>query len=515
MAQGHGLTADLTSLPELGDRLARDARGDARPAEDSLLSLLGDIEKTPPRPAAYLHTLERLRKPILLAQENLAKRFAGKPLPLDEAERAAAIRAIELWIAVLRGYRRLLSEAISGKHPDLMASLALLCQRTLACTRELVVAQYLARREIEGGHWRALHQAYAVAEANGVAASTVADVHHDTTPASAYVGTLLIHIAGPYALSTQEFVWLRHWVGHWADKALIVRDASPQGGYAVDLGGACGPQWMKSGAHSLRFLDLTGVSSSVRKRIRRLEEGVDPEALGLGADCTPKAAENLLKALGRAWFELPPVSAFLRAAAPSPTLLASGLASIHRALCEDSFQLAGKAGYSYGEADRLKTLQLAYQAGADWDSQVPGVENWERFEESPKEFRLRRKEPGARLAFRQLVALRPRGARQFILCELRSLSEGIDRTLTVAARPLPGIAKACTVKAADQGTRQSAHALMLPAGQGLPAVFLLPTGWYRSGREIEVRAGGQLSRVRLSALLDRGFDYERVQTSPL
>lgn len=513
MAHGHGLIADLTQLPELEDRQVEAARGDARPAEDSLLSLLGDIEKAPPRPAAYLHTLERLRKPILLAQENLAKRFAGKALPLGDAESGAAIRALELWIAVLRGYRRLLGEAIGGKHPDLKASLALLCQRALACTRELLVAQYLARREIEGGHWHALHQAYAIAEANGVTASAVADVHHETTPVSAYVEALLMQIAGPYELSTQEFVWLRRWVAHWADKAQLVRQAPQQGGYAVDLAGSCGPQWVKSGAHTLRFLDLTGVSSSVRKRLRRLEEGADPEVLGLGTDCTPKAAENLLRILGRAWFEPPPVSAFPRAAAPSPTLLASGFASIHRALCEDSFQLAGRTGYSYGEADRLKTLQLAYQAGADWDSQVPGVENWERFEESPKEFRLRRREPGARLAFRQLVALRPRGARQFILCELRSLSEGTDRTLTIAARPLPGIAKACTVKAMDSGTQPSAHALMLPAGQALPAVFLVPAGWYRNGRELEVRVGGHVSRVRLSALLDRGFDYERVQTS--
>jgi hypothetical protein len=499
----------------LEDRPAEAARGDARPAEDSLLSLLGDIEKAPPRPAAYLHTLERLRKPILLAQENLAKRFVGKPLPLDDVESAAAIRALDLWIAVLRGYRKLLGEAISGRHPDLRASLALLCQRALACTSELIVSKYLARREIEGGYWRSLHEAYAVAEANGVAASKVADVHHDATPTSAYVEPLLMYIAGPYGLSIQDFVWLRRWVVPWAEKAQLARQAPQQGGYAVDLAGLCGPQWMRPGAHTFRFLDLTGVSSSVKKRLRRLEEGVDPEALGLGRDCTPRAAENLLRALGHAWLEPPAAGVFPRAGAPSPTLLASGFASIHRALSENSFQVSGKVGYSYGEADRLKTLQLAYEAGANWESRLPGVENWERFEESPKEFRLRRKEPGARLAFRQLVALRPRGARQFILCELRSLCEGADRTLTIAARPLPGIPKTCTVKAMDSGTQQSAHALMLPAGQGLPAAFLLPTGWYRSGREIEVRVGGHASRVRLSALLDRGFDYERVQTSAL
>jgi cyclic-di-GMP-binding protein len=515
MPQSQTLSPDLSRLPELTDRKDREAPSDALPAEDSLLSLLGEIEQNPPRPAAYLHTLERLRKPILLAQENLAKRFADAPVPLSDAENAALIRAQDLWAAVARAYRRLLGEAIGGKHPELTASLALLCQRALACTGELMVAQYLARREIEGAYWHALHEAYAVAESHSVTASAVADVRHDATPASAYAEVLLMELANPYGLSTQEFVRVRRWTGHWADKAQFVRDAPPQGGYAVDMAGTCGPVWTSAGtsARSSRFLDLTEVSSSVKKRLRRLEEGVDPGELGLGHDCTPSVAENLLRTLGRAWLEPPAAArAFPRVGVTSPTLLASGFASIHRALSENSLGAAAtKASYSYGEADRLHTLQRAYEAGANWESRVPGLENWERFEESPKEFRLRRKEPGARLAFRQLVALRPRGARQFILCEVRSLSEDADHTLTIGARPLPGIAKTCTVKAMDPGI-PPAQALMLPGGQGLPAAFLLPAGWFRKGREIEVGAGGQVSRVRLSALLDHGFDYERVQT---
>lgn len=515
MAQSHILGAALPRLPE--SKGGEDpGRRDARPAEESLLSLLGEIEKAPPRPAAYLHTLERLRKPILLAQDNLAKRFADKPVPLGVEESAALIQALELWITVLRGYRRLLSEAISGKYPELKSSLALLCQRALACTGELMVTQYLARREIEGAHWRSLHETYAVAEANGVAASTVADIRNDTTPASAYAEALLVQLAAPYGLPMPEFLRVRRWAGQWADRAQVVREAPQQGGYAVDLGGVCGAAWTKafSGSRTLRFLDLAAVSSSVKKRLRRLEEGVEPEALGLGHDCTPRLAETLLKALGRAWLEPPMKSPFPRAGVTSPTMLASGFASIHRALSENFFEAsASKPGYSYGEADRLKTLQRAYEAGANWESRVPGLESWERFEESPKEFRLSRKEPGVRLGFRQLVALRSRGARQFILCEVHLLSESVDHTLTIGARPLPGIAKPCTVRALDSGAQRSTQALMLPAGQGLPTAFLLPTGWYQGGREIEVRAGGHVSRVRLSALLDRGFDYERVQTA--
>jgi len=56
-------------------------------------------------------------------------------------------------------------------------------------------------------------------------------------------------------------------------------------------------------------------------------------------------------------------------------------------------------------------------------------------------------------------------------------------------------------------------ALMLPVAQGLPPVLILPVGWYQSGREIALRVGDDVSRVRLSGLLARGFDYERIQVS--
>ena len=79
--------------------------------------------------------------------------------------------------------------------------------------------------------------------------------------------------------------------------------------------------------------------------------------------------------------------------------------------------------------------------------------------------------------------------------------------------PLPGFARTCTVLAADHQTQAPTEALLLPPGQGLPSVLLLPAGWYQRGREIEIREAGRASRVRLTALLERGFDYERVQTT--
>ncbi len=491
------------------------ASADTLPADRSLLKLLREIEDAPPRPVAYLHTLERLHKPILLAQEDLADGYADKPVPLDQSANAALARASELWAATLRGYRRLLAAALNGKHPELKMSLPLICQRALAGAGELFITRFLARREIEDALWRFVHETYSAAESHGLA-SAAAEQLVDTPPAVAYAETLLLQLANPCALSLREFGWVQRWVGQWAGKVQLVRRAPRQGGYAIDLAGHAGPLWMKAGADgdSLRYLDLAEVGSSIKKRMRRLEDGVEPAALGLGEDCTPRAAAEVLKTLGRAWLEPPAVREFARSGGALPTLLASGFSAVHRALGENSRPTpADRPGYSYGEADRLSTLRRAFDAGANWESSLPGLENWERFEESASGFRLRRKEPGASLAFRQLLALRPRGARQFVLCEVRSLTEGADRSLSICARPLPGFARTCTVQATDRQTQSPTEALLLPPGQGLPSVLLLPAGWYQNGREIEIREAGRVTRVRLTALLERGFDYERVQTS--
>ncbi len=510
----HSLSAALPQLDPQGVE-SRRAGGETLPADRSLLKLLREIEEAPPRPAAYLHTLERLWRPVRLAQEKLAEGYAAQSVPLDTDAGAALARAGELWAAVLRGYRRVLGAALSGAHSDVQAGLPLILQRALAGAGELIITRFVARREAEENLWRFAHEIYATAEARGLSAAP-AEPQSDTPLTAAYTQVLLLALACPYAFSQREFRWVRRWAAHWTGKVRLVKRAPQQGAYAVDLAGQAAPRWTRASAEgaNIRFLDLADIGHAIKKRLRRLEDGAAPETLGLGDDCPPHAAAEVLKALGRAWLEVPATRELGREPAPSPTLLASGFAAVHRALAENSRPgPASRPGYSYGEADRLHTLQRAFDDGASWESRPPGLENWERFEESPSGFRLRRSEAGASLALRQLLALRPRGARQFMLCEVRSICEHGDRAVSIRAQPLPGFARTCTVLASDQRTRVPAEALLLPPGQGLPSVLLLPAGWYQSGREIEIRDAGRTTRVRLTALLERGFDYERVQTS--
>ncbi|WP_175545591.1 hypothetical protein [Chitinimonas taiwanensis] len=42
------------------------------------------------------------------------------------------------------------------------------------------------------------------------------------------------------------------------------------------------------------------------------------------------------------------------------------------------------------------------------------------------------------------------------------------------------------------------------------ASLLLPTGWFKAGKIIEVHIEGQIKKARLEQLVDRGQDFERV-----
>ncbi|TMH85171.1 MAG: hypothetical protein E6H45_09700 [Betaproteobacteria bacterium] len=502
--------ADLTSCE---DWLARAALAGMPHACSALLALLEEIEAHPPRHSAYLQILERLRYPVMHAETEQARGFAGKPLPLGHDEAVAFVQANGLWAAMLRAYGRLLSAALNGKHPELEPSLPRLFQRVLACAGEVIGTCVLARHEFGADYWKLMHQAYAAAEARAIRSETVADLSVESSPMAAYVEALMLHLAQPHRLSHRELDWARKWVRHWAHKVVLSRDVPLQGGYAVDLAGASGPAWAKAaaGSSTLRFLDIARVATSISARIQRLEEGAEPSALGLGSHCTRFAAQDLLKTLQRAWFDPAPAHDFPRRASPSPMELVSGFAAIHHAIegTPVAKSTAGPSSYSYGEAERFHT----FLPSAERDAREQSLETWETLGESDEGFRLRRGTQGMRLAHRQLVALRPSGARQFILCHVDWLIEGPDQSLTIVARALKGEAKACAVRSSDRSAPQRSDALMLPVAPGLSPVLVLPTGWYRRAGELELELGNAIRRVTLSGVVERGFDYERVRVS--
>lgn len=497
------------------------ALSDARQACHNLVTLLEALEDAPPRQTQYLQILERLREPLLAAQEEQAKKFVSKPLPLGHLDSNAFVQSCDLWLALLRGYRRLLRSALKRGADEIRPSLPLLLERATEYTGELIITQLAARHEIGDWLWQGLHEAYGFAEARGLAEAPLAEagarVPSGSTCVAAYLRPLLLALANPYRLSQREFVWTRRWVYRWAHKVRL-GPAGPQG-YTVDLAGSAGAQWTASdaGGESLRFFDTSALLRSVKTRLRKFDQGAAPAELGLGRDCAQGPAVELLRYLSETWGQAPRARAFSRRAGAFNSQVVAGLADIHAAVAGGAkYREPNSWDYSRRDADQIHTFQRTLQTTGEALAQ-PAIEGWQTLDESAGGFRLRRRGIGARLAHRQLIAVRPSGASQFMLCEIRWLSQSADGALAVGAKGLPGIAQAVEIgpPAPDPIRRDPfVHAFALQTPGTSAATIVLPAGWYQSARALLLKVPGDCVRIRLNALLRRGYDYDHAEFSP-
>jgi hypothetical protein len=515
------VVADLKSCEAW---LARAALADARQACRELTGLLESLEEVSPSDSGFVEVLERLREPIVVAQAEHAKKFAGRPLPLKDFEIGAFEQVYDLWTTLGRAYKRLLRSAIEDHSPELAGKEALLAQRALDCVAELMMVHYRARRELEAELWQDLHQLYQTAETQGVTLTTVSAGHRSksvSTCAEVYVRTLLLALANPPGLAMRELAWTRRWASMWAYKVELVAAAEDAQGYAVDLAGNQPPTWIKADAatSTTRFLETANLRRSVRSRVKKLDSGVDPQTLGLGKDCVQPDVGRLLAQLARVWVDTPAPRQFTRRLVAARAELVSGLESIHVAISGKAFKNAAAGrhwDYSRRDAEQIHIYQGARASHDEEAATAFSAEKWETLDESANGFRIRRKGPGERLSLGQLVALRPAGARGFILSEVRWLMAGVDGSLTVGASALPGLARAVAVRPA--GTPNNApepyvQAFLLPNAAAQPGSLVMPSGWYQSSRELDVRDEEELMRVKLAGLAQRGYDYDRANFS--
>lgn len=425
------------------------------------------------------------------------------------------MQSCDLWLALLRGYRRLLRSALKRGADEIRSSLPLLLERATEYTGEIIITHLGARHEVGDWLWQGLHEAYGFAEARGMADAPVAEararVPSGSTCLAAFVRPLLLELANPYRLTQREFLWTRRWVHRWSHKLRLV-GAGPAG-FAVDLAGSSGAQWTAANprGESLRFLDTAALLHSVKTRLKKLGEGVAPAELGLGRDCAQSAAGELLQHLSEAWGQAPRASAFPRRAGVRNSQVVAGFADIHAALAGGAkFRELNSWDYSRRDADQIHVFQRTLQTTGEALAQ-PAIEGWETVDESASGFRLRRRGIGARVAHRQLIAVRPGGASHFMLCDIRWLRQASDGALSIGAGGLPGLAQAVEIgpPAPDPVRRDPfVHAFVLrPAGTPA-ATIVLPAGWYQSARTLLLKVPGDCLRIKLGALLGRGHDYD-------
>jgi len=495
-------------------------------AQAELVGELEVLNRFPTSAANRLGVMETLREAVNFVQIEQAKRFINRPLPMAEPEAGALADTLELWEQMRLGYQRCLELAQGGDAP-MRAQAGLIAQRLAAYSGLKMFHYYRAYREVPPGEWRALHEAYAQAERLGVAEEPVKDFLnrdvHDSSPRIAYARALLMGMASPNELTQRQLTFVAFLLERWASKLEVAREPVAEGEgqppLIADLAGDACPRRPQPGdpaAAEPRYLDTRKLAKSLRNRVGLLRRGESPAKLALGEDCVQPSCEQLLVYLFRQWCQAKPPRGAERRGSGATAQVCVEFEAVHRRFSGGGPRRPVEAKeMTQQQRDELETLGHLRAATQPEESGASEVEEWRIVDDSPQGLRIVRAGRGGarRYTHGQLLALRPGEAKGYLLGQVRWLMVAANGELHAGVKLMPGIAVATTARptALNEKDARPFPALSLgadPAARS-PASLVLPAASFKPKRMLEV-AGDKPLKVRLSEVLERGVDFERV-----
>jgi hypothetical protein len=494
-------------------------------AQHQLLAQLQEFNGYGTKAASRLATLEALREAVQFVEIEQARRFTNRALPMAEAESAVFDDTLALWEQMHLGYLRCLEAVVAGSEPGMAAQGGMACQRVLSYTGLKMFHYHRAYRQVPPSVWRELHEGYARAEALGVAEDAVKDYLNrdvnDTSPRIAYMRALLLGMANPNELSQRQLTFVAFLLERWAEKVEVSKDA-PEGeevpALVTDLESDLCPERDGPPAAEPRYLDARRLAKSLRNRIGLLRKGESPAKLALGEDCVQPSCEQLLVFLYRQWCQVKLPRAAERKRVSEIGQASQDMAAIHYYVSGRVFRQPGETKeLTAAQRDQIAAFGRVSTRDEDDYSVVHGflLEPWEIEDESTQGLKMVRRaaNPGKRYSHGQLVGVKPANSRNFILGQVRWLVQNDAGDLYAGIRLLPGLPAATAVRPVGLNVTGAKYvqALSLTAVASInaPPSLVLPSGWFKPKRVIEVYVEGHV-RVRLTGMIDRGSDYERV-----
>ena len=494
------------------------------PSQGRLLGALEELNGFTLAATERLKILEILREPVVFVQAEHSKKFSGKAVPLARQEREIFHNVCALWDALGTGYRHCLQALAGPGGGGLGNQGAMIVQRALWCTGQKIAEHFKAYLDVHAEDWTRLHRLYAYAGERGFDDQSVShplfkgDV--ETTPTETYVHALLLHMANPQEQTPRQQAIISRWLERWARTVSISAEAPADAGAAplsVDLAGSSGASREAKSGGTVRYLNVDDLGKSMRKRLALLRDGGSPESMGLGSDVPAAMATGMLAMLFHEWCENKPARGPARRSAPKTAEIATGIAAIHHFVTGLPFRQPGVAT-ELTKKQREEIATFGRASTRDEEAIVQGftLEQWTLEDESLAGFRLERPENGGggRFNHHQLVAVRPADARLFIIGEFRWLAVSENYALRAGVRMLPGVPQGVAIRStginAVAAGEKYVQAIALPAVAALhtPPTLIIPAGWYRPKRVIEVHSD-KTEQLLLTGVLERGSDYER------
>ena len=484
-------------------------------------------------PGERLAILELLRVAISDVQTDVAKRFAGRPLPLTPPEQAALDGTLVTWQALLAGYLRLI-DAAHADDPTLHKHRALVSQRALAVFADWQVDLLRGQELPDADYWRTLHRVFSLAEEMGVLVDDVHDAPRHgntaTTALGAYGESVLLYTASPFELPPRHLNWIARWSRRWGGKLGLAKTEPTVADdrsipLFVDLATDRPPSYHSQDGQAPRWLDTGALRKSIKGRIVLLEQGEQPSRLHLGEDCTQPAAGQLLNRVYMRWCKGGATRRQIRKAASGGCEFIVGLNAVHYYLSdrqpfnpptrdETVLRQQREEMETFGERARRKDDDYSDRQGFDIE-QWSVIDDWQLLDRSTGGLRLSRPlKGGVRVGTGQLVAVKLAGSAQFIVGGVRwALQDAVKAshaTLSIGVQLYPGVAQPMAVRATDvrDPFRQGLY-LPAVAAVGEPESLIVPAGTVRIGRAVEIVRGRESTACKLVKVLDRTTEYER------
>jgi hypothetical protein len=497
-------------------------------AHSKLLIQVNELNRFAMRASERLVLLEMLRETVEHVQNDYAKKLIAKPLLLSESEYMIFVSIVHLWQAMVTGYQRCLHDYLNGDKQVAQHG-ALLCQRCLLYSGLEIFEHLRTGYEFDLNLWHQLHSLFEFAESHNLHQTQVGDslntMQSFTNCCDIYLKTLLACDAHPAELTRSQLKLLDGWLTTWSAEihleryySVSVGDAHP---LAVDLSSTLGLQsatQLIDNEH-IRYLALVPLSKLLRVKMILLEQGVNPEKIGLGNVSNAEECAELLNFLHKCWCE-------------SHSISLRGLRQVaqQEQVCYQPEEIFGQlAGTAFSQP--YKTITAANREVVETFGSVSTaspkkyqaftLENWILESDSLLGAQLLRQQmAGGRLAHTQLVALRPKDAPNFVLAAVTWLKVTRTGALQMGVRYLPGTPEPVFIHpfGLNESNELYQPAFLLPAVRELsiPSSLILPRQWFQPKRVLEMltRKGVKVT-LRVGISVEKGVDYERVSFEPV
>jgi len=489
-----------------------------------LRTQIDEFNRFPQSVLDRLNTLEKLRETVATVQGDYAKKLIAKKLPLSEEEFGTLTSIIGLWQAMLTGYQRCLQDFMDG-NAQLQKYGVLLCHRFMLYGSLQIIEHLRSGYEFDGTLWQQLHALYSFTEGNGLQHEKIVDTLHGSTQGTSchtmYTKILLTCHAKPSELTRAQLQLLDRWLSQWTDVITVERrcvvskgDAPP---LAVDLNGDKGLQDIQQITQSdhMRYLAMVPLSKLLRVKSILLQQGQSLQQLELGSDFYGVDCATFLNQLLHLWCEGSSDRLAERHNVTLSAKLASGFDVIYAFIANKPFKSSGKTA----DVDTAAHKQIAAIGHTFAESGQPNLEHlesWTIENESILGARLLRENKGGeRIGNNQLIALRTKDAKAFMLGTVSWRSVTHSGQLKMGVQYLPGVALPAILKTKENAAvpEKSIPTLLLPAISALniPASLIVPRDVFQTNRVYELVKPDKVKvNIKMGFSVSSGSDFERI-----